>query len=145
MNSLRISLQPILHDIENSKDLCIDRLIGSVKKRDGIIAVELDNEKTSQPQLLISFDPDKISKEHIQEIVLKTGKTLDKTFGHLWIKAQDLPNEQRQNATTNLLKNVKGVMNVMVIPTGLIMIEFNKYITEESILTELIEQMGLVI
>jgi hypothetical protein len=36
-------------------------------------------------------------------------------------------------------------MNVLVAPTGMMIVEFNKYITQESIIKELIEKMDLVV
>ncbi|WP_441000454.1 hypothetical protein [Fodinibius sp. SL11] len=145
MDSLRISLQPILEDIADSKDVCIDRLVGSLKKRDGINTVKLIEAQTQEPRLLIKFKSDVISEDQIRKIVRETGKKLDKTFGHLRVKIQEIQDIHRLEATVTLLKNVKGVMNVLVAPTGMMIVEFNKYITQESIIRELIEKMDLVI
>lgn len=145
MDSLRISLQPILEDITDSKDECIDRLVGSLKKRKGITTVEATKEEASRPQLSITFKPNIISEGQIRKIVRGTGKKLDKTFGHLRVKIQEIQDIHRLEATVTLLKNVKGVMNVLVAPTGMMIVEFNKYITQESIIRELIEKMDLVV
>jgi Cd2+/Zn2+-exporting ATPase len=145
MDSLRISLQPILEDITDSKDECIDRLVGSLKKRKGITTVEVTKEEASPPQLSITFKPNIISESQIRKIVRETGKKLDKTFGHLRVKIHEIQDIHRLEATVTLLKNVKGVMNVLVAPTGMMIVEFNKYITQESIIRELIEKMDLVV
>ena len=145
MSYLHISLHTLLQNVGEFEDKCIYRLVGSLKKRDGITTVEVTREDKSQPQLLIKFDSDVISKGQIQHIARETGKKLDKTFGHLWIKVQEIQDTKRVQAATTLLKNLKGVMNVLVVPTGWIILEFNQYITRESILRELIDKMGLVI
>lgn len=145
MNSLHISLYTVLQDISDEEDKCVDRMIGSLKKRNGITAVKVTEDQKSQPQLLIKFDVDIISENQIRQIVQKIGKKLDKTFGHLRIKVQEIQDTQRIQATTALLKNLKGVMNVLVVPTGWIMLEFNKYITEESLLLDCIEKIDLVV
>ena len=145
MDSLRITLQSILEDITDSKDECIDRLIGSLKKRDGVKAVELIEAQTQEPRLSIKFNSDKILEDQIRKIVRDTGNKLDKTFGHLRIKMREIQDTKRVEAATTLLENVKGVMNVLVIPTGMMIVEFNKYVTQESIIRELIEKMDLVV
>jgi hypothetical protein len=58
---------------------------------------------------------------------------------------REIQDTKRVEAATTLLENVKGVMNVLVIPTGMMIVEFNKYVTQESIIRELIEKMDLVV
>jgi len=145
MDSLRISLQSILSNIEDVEDKCVDRLVGSLKNRDGITAVEVTEDQNCRPQLLVKFDADIISNGQIQHITRETGKKLDKTIGHLRIKVQEVQDTQRIQATTTLLKKLKGVMNVLVVPAGWIILEFNQYIIGESILRELVDKMNLVV
>jgi len=145
MDSLLICLQSILDDIEYLEDMCIDRLIGSIEKRKGIISVAINKKKMPGTELSIKFNPDTISGDQIRVIVVETGKMLNKTFGHLCIKVKEIKTNHHAEAISNILKNVKGVINVLAVPTGIIMVEFNKYITQESVLRDLIEQMGIVI
>ncbi|MCW9706262.1 hypothetical protein [Fodinibius salsisoli] len=144
MNTLVLDISDVLHQVANAEDQCIDRLKGSLEKRNGIKQVRLDTEEPG-PELCIYFDEDIISASQIKHIATQTAGKLDDTFGHLWIKMRAVRDRNHRQAVTTLLNNFKGVMNVFVIPTGWIFLEFNKYITQEATLIELIDQMDFVI
>lgn len=144
MNTLVLNISDLLHEVPNADDQCVDRLIGSLEKRNGIKQVRLDIEAPS-PQLCIYFDEAIISASQIKHIATQTAGKLDDTFGHLWIKMREVRNRNHRQAVTVLLKNFKGVMTVSVVSTGWIFLEFNRYITQEAVLLELIEKMDLVI
>jgi copper chaperone CopZ len=145
MKKLILDVSDLLNHKAESGDQCIDRLTGSLKKREGIKKVELNENKKSAPQLCIYFDEEHTSEDRIKQIAQETGDKLDKTFGHLWVKMKSVNDTSHLEAASTVLLNIKGVMNVLVVPTGWIFLEFNKYITQESILRELIEKMDLVI
>jgi hypothetical protein len=145
MKELILDLSDLLLDEPEAQDQCIDRLIGSLEKRNGIKKIEVKKNRQSTPQLHVHFDEEHISEDHIRHIAMQTGKKLDETFGHLWIKIQEVRDNHHTRAVTTLLKNFKGVMNVLIVPTGWIFLEFNTYITQESVLKELIQKMDLVI
>lgn len=144
MNTLVLNISDLLHDVPNADDQCVDRLIGSLEKRNGIKQVRLDIEEPS-PQLCIYFDEAIISASQIKHIATQTADKLGDTFGHLWIKMREVRNRNHRQAVTALLKNFKGVMTVSVVSTGWIFLEFNRYMTQEAVLLELIEKMDLVV
>lgn len=145
MKKIVLDISDVLHPVANAEDQCIDRLKGSLKKRNGIKRVRLDTEVGSSSQLCVYFDEDIISASKIKHITTQTADKLDETFGHLWIKIRAVQDRNHRQDVTTLLNNFKGVMNVLVIPTGWIFLEFNKYITQEATLIELIDQMDFVI
>ncbi|HLR31089.1 MAG TPA: hypothetical protein VK074_01275 [Fodinibius sp.] len=145
MKKIVLDISDVLHQVANAEDQCIDRLKGSLEKRNGIKRVRLDTREAENPQLCVSFDEGIISASQIKHIAAETADKLGDTFGHLWIKMRAVRNRNHRQAVTALLKNFKGVMNVLVIPTGWIFLEFNKYITQEATLIELIDKMELVI
>lgn len=144
MKKLVLNISDILHQVSSAEDQCIDRLTGSLKKRNGIKQVGLDTEASS-PQLCINYNEEIISANKIVHIATKTADKLNDTFGHLWIKMREVRDRNHRQAVTSLLKNFKGVMNVLVVPTGWILLEFNTYITQEVVLLELLEKMDVVI
>ena len=104
--------------------------LGSVKSRKGILTIKKDETITGKPLLSISFDPEIISEFQVKKIVKETASTLNKTFGHFHIKIKELKDTGRLEAASDVLKNMTGVMNVLVVPAGCMIIEFNRYITE---------------
>ena len=145
MGELILKLSNLLHEVLNFEDQCIDRLTGSLEKRDGIKQVRFDAAEASDPQLCISFDEAIISASQIEHIAAETAGKLDDIFGHLWIKMREVRDRNHRQAVTSLLKNFKGVMMVSAVSTGWIFLEFNTYITQEATLIELIDKMDLVI
>lgn len=145
MNTLVLNISDLLHEVPNADDQCVDRLIGSLEKRNGIKQVRLDTEEDSNPQLCVYFDKEIISASQIKHIATETADKLGDTFGHLWIKMREVRDRNHRQAVTSLLKNFKGVMTVSVVSTGWIFLEFNRYITQEAVLLELIEKMDLVV
>jgi hypothetical protein len=144
MNTLVLDISDVLHPVANAEDQCIDRLKGSLEKRNGIKQVRLDTEEPG-PELCIYFDEGTILASQIKHIATQTAGKLDDTFGHLWIRMRAVRDQNHRQAVTTILNNFKGVMNVLVIPTGWIFLEFNRYITQEAVLLELIEKMDLVV
>jgi hypothetical protein len=145
MKKMILDVRSVLHNEADAEDQCIDRLMGSLEKRTGVHDITLRQNKKSTLQLHIHFDAEHISAERITYIARQTGKKLDHTFGHLWIKIQEVHDNDHCLAVTALLKNFKGVINVLVVPTGWIFLEFNTYITQESILRNLIKKMSLIV
>ena len=145
MKKLILNVSDLLNHETEGDDQCIDRLTGSLQKREGIKKIELNENKKSAPQLCIYFDEEHTSEDRIKQIARQTGKQLDDTFGHLWVKMKSGHDAKKLEAASTVLQNFRGVMNVLVVPTGWIFLEFNKYITQESILRELIKKMDLVI
>lgn len=145
MEAVKIELEKLLKTVSDSRDLCIDRLSGSVKSRKGILDIKKDETITGKPLLSVSFDPEIISEFQVKKIVQETANTLNQTFGHFQIKIKELKDSRRLEAASTVLKNIKGIMNVLVIPTGIMIIEFNKYITEGTILKELIKKIDSIL
>lgn len=145
MKEIMFNVSDLLHEVPYADDQCVDRLIGSLKKRNGIKHVRFDTAEASDPQLCISFDEAIISASHIEHIATETAGKLDDTFGHLWIKMREVRDRNHRQAVTSLLKNFKGVKMVSIVSTGWIFLEFNRYITQEAVLLELIEKMDLVV
>lgn len=145
MSKLILDVRDVLDDVSGGDDQCIVRLIGSIEKRNGVNQITLKQNEKSILQLHIYFNEELISEDQIKHIAGQTGKKLEDTFGHLWIKIQEVSDHNHQQAVTALLKNFKGVMAVSVVSTGLILLEFNRYIIQESLLRELIGKIDLVV
>ena len=145
MSKLIVYIRDVLDDVSGGEDQCIDRLIGSIEKRDGVNKITLKQNEESTLQLNINFNEKVISEDQIKHIAVETGKKLEDTFGHLWIKIQEVSENNHPRLVTALLKNFKGVMAVSVVSTGWILLEFNRYMTQESLLRELIGKLELVI
>jgi hypothetical protein len=149
MEIMKIELGKLLRSVSDSRDFCIDRLLGSLKKREGILDIKkLDIKKsesvTDKPQLTISFDPEIISEHQVKRMAQETAKSLDQTFGHFQIRLKEFTDSEKLKAASSVLKNLKGVMNVLIVPTGSLIVEFNKYITQESILNEIIKNLNVL-
>ncbi|HBQ58757.1 MAG TPA: hypothetical protein DD671_03810 [Balneolaceae bacterium] len=144
MEIIKIELGKLLKSVSDSRDFCIDRLLGSLKKREGILNIKKSESVTDKPQLTISFDPEIISEHQVKRMVQETANSLDQTFGHFQIRSKEFTDSENLKATASVLKNMKGVMNVLIVPTGSLFIEFNKYITQESILNEVIKNLNVL-
>ncbi|MEX2410181.1 MAG: hypothetical protein WD607_02215, partial [Candidatus Paceibacterota bacterium] len=118
METVKIELEKLLKTVSDSRDLCIERLSGSVKNRKGILTIKKDETITGKPLLSISFDSEIISEFQVKKIVQETANALNQTFGHFHIKIKELKDSRRLEAASDVLKNMKGVMNVLIVPTG---------------------------
>ena len=144
MEIIKIELGKLLKSVSESRDFCIDRLISSLINREGILDIKKSNLVTDKPQLTISFDPEIISEYQVKRMVQETTNSLNQTFGHFQIRLNEFKDYGKLKAASAVLKNMKGVMNVLIVPTGSLFIEFNKYITQESILNEVIKNLNVL-
>jgi len=144
MEIIEIELGKLLKSVSDSRDFCINRLLGSLKKREGILDIKKSESGTDKPQLSISFDPEIISDHQVKKMIQETANSLDQTFGHFQISLKEFTDFEKLKAASSVLKNMKGVMNVLIIPTGSLIVEFNKYITQESILNEVIKKLNIL-
>lgn len=144
MEIIKIELQKLLKSVSDSRDFCIDRLTSSVKNRKGILDIKKSESTTGKPQLTLCFDPEIISEHQVKRMVQETANSLDQTFGHFQIRLKEFTDSEKLKAASSVLKNLKGVMNVLIVPTGSLIVEFNKYITQESILNEIIKNLNVL-
>lgn len=139
----KIDIRFILPNVPDARDECVRRLMKLLEGKHGIEMAHVDgNEESADAQVCIHFDPSKVSLSEVRDLAKKAGTELDHRFGHLLIelgamhasKARTLEYESRK---------ITGVLESSVAATGVIRIEFDRQLTDESTLDSALNRIGI--
>jgi hypothetical protein len=140
MNNIVLNVQNYLQQISSAKDQSITRLISSLKKRKGFGRIQLLNDSAKPIGLSIQHDPDIITSQQITQITQTIADNLNRIFGHLLVKINDIHSKHNVKSAYKLFKNCRGITHVLAEPRGWVDLEFNRYITQEARLVKCINK-----
>lgn len=136
----RIDIKLLLPNIPDGRDECVKRLTDLLGAKQGIQAVHLSKE--TEDQICIHFDEKQRSISEIRELARRAGAELERRFGHLILRAAAM-HGNRARTVEEALRQLNGVLEASVAPTGMVRIEFDREATDESSLSSAIETLGI--
>lgn len=138
---LRIDLPLLLPDVPSTADACVDRLLQSLRNRQGVDDVHIKQaEEGNPPQLCIHYDPQELSLSRIRELTAAAGAEISSNFGHKKWQLDGVSHQRRAKTVADGLLQLTGVLEANADATGLLQVEFDRSrIAEPAILEKLSE------
>ena len=118
--------------------------MGELEGRDGIDRVHVLPASGDHPaKLCIHYRPEVLSLGRIKEIAEGAGAQLTKRFGHILWETGGLSSERRARTVTEHLQRVTGVMEAIVTVAGPVRIEYDRTLTSEQALRQVLDHLGV--
>ena len=123
-NKLKLDLPLLLPEVSEVRDQCVGRLIDILKAKSGISEAHLKT-GAAPPQLCIHYDPHEISLARVRELALAAGTRITDQFGHLVTRGRSM-HARASGTLAARVREVQGVIEAGVSPTGGISIEYDR-------------------
>ena len=120
---------PGVHDVD---DACIVRLKDLLAAKEGIDDTHLVESSTDAlGEVCVHFDPRRVSFGEVRALTRQAGAELKQRYGHLLLKTE--PTYTRRARTiSERIENIKGVLEAVATAEGLLRIEFDRELIDES-------------
>ena len=128
---ITLSLEPLLPDIADSQDQCVERLAKLLQAKAGIDSAHALTTTDAENQLCIHFDPAMVSVGEVREFARRAGATLNQRYGHLLLRG-DATHARRASAIEARLSRIDGVLEGVVSPDGTVRVEFDREVTTKE-------------
>ncbi len=134
MEKLKIEYRLLFPAEVTPEDACIERLIATLTSKSGVDSAHLVASATDDANVVcIHYDPSVVSTAELRDAAITAGATLDATYGHVF-KTIPATHMRRASAIEAHLTRIDGVLEAVVSPDGKIRIEFDRRLTNESII-----------
>jgi Zn2+/Cd2+-exporting ATPase len=144
VNRLRLDLPVILPDVPHEADACVGRLVADLQGRRGIDHVHVMPASGDEPaKLCLHYRPDVLSLGRIREIAEGAGARVTERYGHLVWQTDGLSHERRARTVREFLRRSTGVLEAETTIAGAVRIEFDRSLTSEKVLRQLLDELGV--
>ena len=142
LNRVRLELPLVLPEVDDPRDPCIGRLIGLLQGRPGVERVHVKTSKGEAPLLCLHYDPAVITVGRVRELVSAVGAQLTDKFAH-YLGCTPSPLHAREaRLFAERLRQVPGVMEAEVSPSGRIRVEYERASVSQTQLEDLVGRVG---
>jgi Cd2+/Zn2+-exporting ATPase len=144
VDRLRLDLPVILPGVPGEADACVGRLVGDLEGRGGIDQVHVLPASGDEPaKLCLHYRPDVLSLGRIREIAEAAGARVTERYGHLLWQTGGLSHERRARTVSEFLRRAPGVLEAVNTVAGPVRIEFDRSLTSEGALRQLLDDLGV--
>lgn len=139
----KLDIALLLPAVPDARDACVRRLGDMLTAKKGIETAHLvDTSLGGVSQICIHFDPDQLSIGEVRELAIRAGAELDQQFGHLLLNSQTMYARQASSFEARA-KEIPGILDAAVSPTGLLKIEFDRKVTNEDSIRAALRKIGV--
>ena len=139
----KLDIALLLPAVPDARDACVRRLGDILTAKKGIDTAHLvDTSLDGVNQICIHFDPDQLSIGEVRELAIRAGAELDQQFGHLLLNSQTMYARQASSFEARA-KEIPGILDAAVSPTGLLKIEFDRKVTNEDSIRVALRKIGV--
>ncbi|MFO1002724.1 MAG: heavy metal translocating P-type ATPase [Planctomycetaceae bacterium] len=139
----KLDIALLLPAVPDARDACVRRLGDILTAKKGIETAHLvDTSLDGVNQICIHFDPDQLSIGEVRELAIRAGAELDQQFGHLLLNSQTMYARQASSFEARA-KEIPGILDTAVSPTGLLKIEFDRKVTNEDSIRVALRKIGV--
>lgn len=144
MKKLQIDIPQILPGVPNDKDHCVHEFIKLLRQEKGVEDVHvLDKKEKGVPQLCFHYDPSQISISHIRSLSKQVGSSITEKIGHKLIKVKGIRHTRQARTIELALRGISGMIEADVSATGMIRLEYDRAVTDESEIDNILQKEGL--
>jgi len=139
----RIDISLVLPRVPDARDGCVQRLKQLLEAKDGIETVHLaDTMEGKEPQVCVHFDPNAVSLGEVRELAKRAGAELDQRYGHFLIQSRAM-HAGKARTLEYETKQIRGVVESSVAATGVIRIDFDRTLSDDTRLRAALAAIGI--
>ncbi len=128
------------------QDVLVKRLLEELSGKEGVNSAHVKPGVGGQaPQLCIHFDPEVQSLARIREIAQAAGIYVTERFGHQLWQTDGINNARRARTVADSLLLLQGVIDADANVNGLVHVDFDRQLTNESTILNALSGMGVVV
>jgi Cd2+/Zn2+-exporting ATPase len=139
----RIELSALLPHAPADRDPCVQRLVRSLKAREGIADAHPKTEPGQAPQLCIHFDRRRLSLQRVRELAHIAGAELSARYGHKSGRAAAMHARAARTLGARL-EALPGVLEADVAPSGAWRLEFDTTLAQAEAIDAALAHADLV-
>lgn len=144
IEKLQLDIPVLLPEVTDAADACVDRLIASLRGRDGVEEVHVVRQtEGSRAKLCIHFDPGALSLARIREIAKAAGAGISERFGHAVWQVEGITHQRRARTIGDRLRALPGVLDAEADASGDVRVEFDRLATSEDAIKTLLTDMDV--
>lgn len=136
IQKLRLDLPLVLPDIYGAEDRCVSRLQDKLADRPGIEGAHITGAAEGEPQLCVHYDPAVISLSRLRELIRSEGLAVAGRFAHIVGRVNAPMHVRATRRVAEQLRSLGGIIEADVSPSGVVRIEYDRSLTDESDLTQ---------
>ena len=138
-DKLELDIPVLLPDLPDAADACLDRLVATLTKREGVERAHVICVDDDTPAALcIHFDAAKLPLPRLREIVRAAGAEITERYGHAIWQATGINHERRARTISDALCALPGVVQASASSGGSVRVEYDRReTTEEEVLSAL--------
>ncbi|NWE52822.1 heavy metal translocating P-type ATPase [Brevundimonas sp. P7753] len=140
--TIRLTLARLLPDVPRGSDACVDRLITSLRERQGVFEAHLAD-RDGVPVLCIHYDPDLVTLQQVRQAALKAGVEISERFGHVSGWLTGLRHARHARTVQDALAEQDGIVEAAVDVSGAFHLEFDRGLASWSEIDRFIQSQGL--
>ena len=139
----QIEIGLLLPSVPDVRDACVRRLVELLKSKNGIETAHVpDTNGKGSEQICIHYDPQQLSIGQVRELAGRAGAELEQRFGHVLFKSEPMHARQARTVESRA-KRIKGVLEVVVSPAGVLRVEFDRQVIDEAALRVEVQTIGV--
>lgn len=147
MDTLQLDLDVVLPDAHDGRDRCVDDLINSVGRLDGVESVHVIDsdgaDGTSGAKLCLHVQSGAVSISRLRDLVSATGAEVHSRYGHLIVDIDSAGHATRARALGERLRALPGVVDGAVSVEGLVRVEYDLVATTEQEILKQLRSIGI--
>ncbi len=146
LSKLKLDLPLLLPEAPDARDRCVRTLAGMLRARVGLAEAHIVAAHGTAPaQLCIHYDRDRLSLARVRELALAAGAQITGRFGHLCALLSPPPHARAARSLAARLRQLAGVLEAEVSPSGTLRIEFDRSQADLDALAAELRARGLSI
>ncbi len=141
MKKIQIEIPILLPEAIDEKDHCIHRLVNDLEAEKGIDKVHIIDSNPSE--ICIHYNPELIAIKKVKEIAMQSGAKLTHRYKHLLIEVKGIRHPRHARRIEQILRKKNGIARVSASSAGVIEMEWDSNLTNQSAVTSAVEKTGL--
>lgn len=139
----QFDIQLLLPELPNERDACTARLADLMLEKKGVEEAHLrEGDGTPVGEFCVHFDPAKISLTEVRLMVQAAGAALNRRYGHLLLRTTAM-SARRARTVRGQISALLGIVDVGVSVDGIIRIEFDKNVLDESAVVASVSSLAI--
>ena len=132
-DKLELDIPVLLPDLPDAADACLDRLVSTLSKREGVERAHVICLEGDTPAALcIHFDAAKLPLPRLREMVRAAGAEITERYGHAIWQVTGISHERRARTVSDALCALPGVVQASASTSGSVRVEYDRRETTEE-------------
>jgi Cd2+/Zn2+-exporting ATPase len=132
-DKLELDIPVLLPDLPDAADACLDRLVSTLSKREGVERAHVICLDGNTPAALcIHFDAAKLPLPRLREMVRAAGAEITERYGHAIWQVTGINHERRARTVSDALCALPGVVQASASTSGSVRVEYDRRETTEE-------------